>query len=144
MKSKGDSYLAVSLYGLTEKRADQFLPLAKSWIQPAQIKDLGPGYKNEGYDKYQRAYVLECEDEGNPSLLEFELAGSKDHPIVNPAFLIKGWGKSDVSFKMDDIQVQRGNSFRFGYRRTPAERDLIVWIKKESDIHVKFVLFPAK
>jgi hypothetical protein len=143
VKGEGDSYLSVSLYGLTEKKIDQLLPLAKSWILPAQIEILGSDYRNEGYDKYQRSYVLECKDEGNPSLLEFELAGSKDHPIVNPAFLIRGWGKAEVSLKIDGIQVQRRKTFRFGHHRTSAGTDLIVWIEKESDVPVRFTLSPA-
>ncbi|MHC4757918.1 MAG: hypothetical protein ACYTE8_04610 [Planctomycetota bacterium] len=57
---KKDSYEAVALYGMSNEPIKELLPLAKSWIQPAVIEVSGSGFASSGYDKLQRAYVLNC------------------------------------------------------------------------------------
>ena len=36
--------------------------------------------------------------------LKFRLNASEDSPVVNPAFVIKDWGKSDVELKVDGLR----------------------------------------
>ncbi|MHC4792208.1 MAG: LamG domain-containing protein, partial [Planctomycetota bacterium] len=75
---KRNSYEAVALYGMTEKPINSLLPLAKSWIEPPELNLNNSVFTSNGYDKYQRAYVLACKRASTPSILEFELAASKD------------------------------------------------------------------
>jgi hypothetical protein len=143
VKGEGDSHLSVSLYGLTEKTTGELAPLARSWNQPAEVSLTGSGFSNNGYDKYQRAYVLTYNDEGDPSELNLELGGSPDHPIINPAFVVKGWGPFGAALTINGKKVNRGNDFRFGHRKTVHGRDLIVWIKREAHEPIRFTLLPV-
>jgi hypothetical protein len=56
------------------------------------------------------------------------------------AFVIKGWGESDVKLEIDGKEVERGKNFRFGHRNTLEGTDLIVWLKTESTQPIKFSL----
>ena len=143
VKGEGDSYLAASLYGLTDRGIDQLLSLAKSWIQPAQMEVLGSGYRNEGYDKYQRAYVLSCRDKGEPSTVAFEVAASQQSPLVNAAFVIKDWGRRAARLNINGKRVKPGRSFRSGHRHKVSGSDLVVWIEKESTQPITISLSPA-
>ncbi|MEI7899265.1 MAG: LamG domain-containing protein [bacterium] len=115
------------LYGMTDKPAADLVPLAKSWIQPAAIKLTGAAFSSDGYNPDQRAYLLKRIQPGGG--LEMELAASEDSPVVNPAFVIQGWGDQTAKLKIDGADVPRGRDFRYGHRRTLESTDLIVWIK---------------
>jgi hypothetical protein len=143
VRGEGVSQTIVSLYGMTENPVSTLVPLAHSWIYPAQLSITGPGFAGGGYDKYQRAYVLDCESAGRPSVVKFELAAGKDQPIVNPAFVIKNWGEAGAELKIDGKKINRGKDFRFGHNHTLEGSDLIVWVKTESTTPVQITLSPA-
>jgi len=139
----------VALYGMTKSPAVSLLPLAKSWIYPAKLIPVGgtpqgtnPNkFTNEGYDYKQRAYVINCKVPG--SRLKFKLAGSENSPVVNPAFVVKNWGKADAVLKIDGKKIRRGKSLRFGQRYRLEGSDLIVWIKAHSAKPIEFLISPA-
>jgi len=130
-----------AIYGLTNKAAVSLLPLAKSWISPPPLKVIGSDITSEGYDYKQRAYIITCNTAG--SNLEFELSGSEDSPVVNPAFVIKDWGEADVNLKVNGKKIKRSEDCRFGHRHRLEGSDLIVWIKKESTKPIRISLSPA-
>jgi len=136
----GVSYAAVSLYGMTEKTIEELLPLAKSWNYPAKLNLLSDGFTSQGYDKYQRAYVLQCEKQGEPSKLKFKLAASEQSTVVNPAFVIRNWGTSGAKLMLDGKSICTGSIFRLGHRRRLEGTDLIIWIEKRSSKPVKITL----
>ncbi len=140
VEGEGGSYLSVSLYGLTENNAGDLAPLAKSWAEPAELTLDSDGFESKGYDKYQRAYVLSCNEYGSHSDLSFGLSGG---PVVNPAFVITGWGGSDAALTMNGKTVRKGKNFRSGHRMTPQGKDLVVWIKNETDKAVNITLIPV-
>ncbi|MHC4153601.1 MAG: LamG domain-containing protein [Planctomycetota bacterium] len=45
---EGDSYIAVSLYGMTDKGIDSLIPLARSWNHPAKLNLMAAGFESEG------------------------------------------------------------------------------------------------
>ena len=142
-----DSMTKIMLNGLTAKRAVRLVPLAKSWARPPELKLkkglFGSDFESEGYDPTERAYQIVCKKRGRPSVLELELAGSKDSPVVNPAFVIKGWGDKGAILTLKDRIKKAGKSFRVGHRHTVDGSDLIVWIKTESTKPVDIKLTPA-
>ena len=143
--SKGErrnSYEATALYGMTNERVTALLPLAKSWIRPATLTSASSGFVNDGFDKFQRAYILNCSKSNKPSPLALELAGSKETPVVNPVFIIKNWGNQEVDVEIDGRQLKRGRDFRFGYRNSMEGTDLVVWIQHQSTQSVQIVLSP--
>jgi hypothetical protein len=142
-----ESMTKIMLNGLTAKSAAQLVPLAKSWSKPPKLKLkkglFGSDFESEGYDPTQRAYQIVCKKRGKPSALEFELAASKDSPVVNPAFVIKGWGKEGAMLTLRGKTTKAGKGFRIGHRHTVDGSDLIVWVKTESTKPVKVKLTPA-
>ena len=142
-----ESMTKIMLNGLTPKSAAQLVPLAKSWSKPPELKLkkglFGSDFESEGYDPTQRAYQIVCKKRGKPSALEFELAASKDSPVVNPAFVIKGWGKEGAMLTLRGKTTKAGKGFRIGHRHTVDGSDLIVWVKTESTKPVKIKLTPA-
>lgn len=140
----GISRTWIMLHGMTDKPAAQLVPLAKSWLYPAQLR-VRPAsdFTSHGFDPAQRAYVLTCRKRGRPSDLELGLAGSESHPVVNPAFVIADWGDSGLSLKLDGKKPTPGRDFRFGYRRTVEGSDLILWLKAEATAPLNISLSPV-
>jgi len=116
--------------------------LARSWNHAAELKLISEGFINEGYDKFQRAYVLGCKKGSAAGPLEFELAASEDSPVVNPAFVIKGWGDREAALKVDGKTIERGRNFRLGHYYCLEGSDLVVWMRKESTKSLKVSLVP--
>jgi hypothetical protein len=128
-----NSFTRILLNGLTDKPVEEIVFLAKSWRHPAELKVLSRNYSSKGFDKSQKAYILACEKNGEPSTLKFELSASKEKPIFNPAFVIQNWGDAHVKLKINGKQIKEGNDLKFGYNRKLDGTDLIVWIKIQSE-----------
>jgi hypothetical protein len=144
---EGSSRTWIMLHGMTNKPAGQLAPLAKSWLYAPELV-LQEGLSDaeaasEGYDPTQRAYVLKCRRPDKPSTLQLRLAAGEDSPVVNPAFVIKGWGRSGVSLKVNDKKIPKGKDFRFGHRTSLEGTDLVMWFKAESTKPLQISLAPA-
>ncbi|UCF43553.1 MAG: LamG domain-containing protein [Planctomycetota bacterium] len=131
----------VAIYGMTDKPAVSLVSLAKSWIYPAELKVRGSNFVSEGYNYRERAYIVNRKKGG--SNLECELVASAESPLVNPAFVIKNWGKADAILKVDGNKIKRGRKFRLGHRHGLEGSDLIVWVRYESGSDTEFA-FEAK
>jgi len=131
-----------AIYGMTNKPAVSLVPLARSWNHPPELVVKKGGFTGGDYDYKQRAYLINCEKQGG--LFQFKLAGSEASPIVNPALVIKGWGKADARLKVNGKKVNRGSTFRFGHRDNLDGIDLIVWLKYESTKPVQIELGASK
>jgi hypothetical protein len=143
--AKGEkSQTKIMLNGMTNKAVAKLVPLAKSWLQPAELKRAGGAYKSEGYDPTQLAYVLVRKKPGKSSEIKFELAASKESPVINPAFVIKGWGGDGASIRINGGEATRGKDFQTGHRRTADGTDLIVWIRVESTKPITVGLSPVR
>jgi len=137
----------IMLNGMTDKPAGELAPIAKSWLSPAELKLLGLTgryFTNEGYDQAQRAYILSCGKVGKAAPLKIELAASEDSPVINPGFVIKGWGTSKVSLTIDGKQIKPGKDFRFGHTNSLQDANLIVWLRKESTRPVRILISPPQ
>ena len=138
----GVSYAAVSLYGMTDKPIESLLPLARSWLSPAKLQINGGDFIGKGYDRYQRAYVIEYIGGGEPPALEFTLQAGPDSPVVNPAFVVKNWGRAAAVLTIDGKTTRPGPDLRLGRRRRLEGTDLIAWLKLESTKPVVIKLSP--
>lgn len=136
--SSGDRpfYSKILMEGLTDKPAEELASLAKSWLNPAKLSAIS-GCTSNGYDKTQRAYIIEAE--GDRMVLEIE--ASKDSPVVNPCFVVKNW-KGKVA-KVDVIG-QQPEDIRIGYPSMVEDKDMVVWIQIQSENSVKFVIESSK
>ena len=137
------SYTVVTLVGMTDKPISDLVPLARSWNFPPEIVVKSPGFSGARYDKYQRAYVITADSKAVPGVLNFNLIANDKSPIVNPAFVIKDWGKGNAELDINGKQIKRGPSFRYGYRNRMEGSDLIVWIQMKSNKTVNFTVRPV-
>lgn len=131
------------LCGTTERPAVELVTLARSWAQAPELRVRGNDFISEGYDSTQRAYVLTAKKADGNSALSFELLASEQSPIVNPAFVVKGWGPGDARLKVGDSEIRRGDVYRMGHRHTLKGSNLLVWTRKESKRPEAFSLLPA-
>lgn len=135
----------IMMHGLTNKPARDLALLAKSWLRPAKVRlSDGSAFTHEGYEPAERAYQLSTKESGTPASLSFQLVASKESPIINPAFMVKGWGRAEMSLKINGQAVDRGKAFRYGHRRTEDGFDLVVWIKLESTKPVDMTFTPTQ
>jgi hypothetical protein len=62
--------------------------------------------------------------------------------VVNPAFVVEGWGQSEASLAINGKAIKRGKRFRLGHNHTMKGSDLIVWLKRKSSKPIKISLVP--
>jgi len=126
------------LEGMSDKPAEELLPLAKSWLEPAIGESLTEGLHVE-YDPAERAYVL-TRDNGQVKQLRVKLAASSQSPIVNPAFVVSNWGKDqEARISIDGKNPNNMIDVRQGVvRRANGVTALVVWIEmsRTEPLHV--------
>jgi len=128
----------IMMEGMSNKSAEELIPLAKSWLNPAEL-DVSSGCTSQGYDRAQGAYLLTATD----STISVRINASEDSPVVNPAFVIKNWGDADVALEINGKTIPHGKNFRFGHPRTVKDKDLVVWVRTESTTPVNISLSRA-
>jgi hypothetical protein len=134
----------IMLQGMTDKKADELVPLAKSWLQAPKMTITSDAYTGGTYDKSERAYIIEKTDPGNSTPCRFTLEASKDSPLLNPAIIIKNWGSQLSTLSINGKKIKHGKDFRQGIRKGPLGEDLIMWIRLDKQKPVKITLEPAE
>lgn len=128
--------------GLTTLSAAELLPLARSWIVPPQLTVTGTGFRSDGYDPTQRAWVVTKTEAGvDPVTLTF--AASEASPLFDPAVVIRNWGDGDARLKIDGKPVAWGKDFRAGQEEHLEGTDLVVWIKVQKSEPMRIEVIPA-
>ena len=118
--------------GLTPQSASEIIPRAKSWLSPAGIEITGQGFKSEGFDPPQRAYVVVRENGNVRSGFSLSIKGSQDSPVVAPALIVKNWGEAMPKMAVEDKPVTWSSDFRFGLVSTIDGTDLVIWMNVQS------------
>jgi hypothetical protein len=132
----------IMLIGLTADGEAEVKTLAQSWLSPPDLEISGQGFSSSGYDAGEKCYRIACSHPGAPSALKLAIQASTSQPLVNPAFVITGWGKADPAFSIDGSPVEPGPDFRYGFRKTDTMRDLIVWLRHKSEKPVSIEIRP--
>lgn len=130
----------IMLQGMTDKKADELVPLAKSWVAAPKMKITSTAYKGGVYDQAERAYLIEKTGSRVSAPLTFTLEASKESPLLNPAFIIKNWVGDLPVLSIDGKAVKRGKDFRCGIRKGALGDDLIVWIRLDKQKRVNITL----
>ena len=141
-KRSNNSFEQIYLQGWTKETdpTGELVSLAKSWVNPPQLDiTQGKGITSEGYDKTQRAFILSCT--GKPSRIKSKVRASKDSPVVNPAFLIKNWGRDEIKLKIDGKEIKEGKDLRIGFEN---DKDLVIWLRYESVKPVQILVSRVK
>lgn len=121
----------IMLQGMTDKNADELVPLAKSWLQAPKMQISSDAYGGGHYDQSERAYLVEKIKPGNLSSCTFVCEASENSPLLNPAIIIKNWGNQSATLSIDGQNIMPGENFRQGIRKGPLGEDLIIWLRLE-------------
>ena len=129
---------AYNLYGLTDLPAADLRALNRSWNFPPAIVDLN-GCLSTGCDQRQKAYVMTRKSER----LSFGLNGSEENPILNPCFVIRGWGgPSPARLKIGGEAQVAGPGFRQGIiRDTDGTETMVIWVRQRSFQLLKYEIY---
>jgi hypothetical protein len=128
----------ILLEGLTrETNPAALIPLAKSWIQPAEITVLSGAAPDVLYDKAQRAYLLTAKERN----IRFDLLASEDNPLQNACFVVKNWGskKANANLKINGELI---SDFRQGIEIEPdGSYSLIIYkeISATKTVHFEII-----
>ena len=139
-----NTHTKIMLHGLTGGKAQDLIPVTKSWSKPAVLKLGTPQYSGGNYDPTERAYQITCLDNTKANNLTFTLEANADSPLENACFVVKNWGNRPVSLKIDGKAVAQSKAFRYGFRDTVDGTDLVVFIEKKSVKAVKVSLVAGK
>jgi len=130
----------IMLQGMTDKKANELVPLARSWLQAPKMRIASDTYQGGLYDMSERAYHIEKKGSDNLTPCTFVVEASEDSPLLNPAIIIKNWGTQLSTLSVDGQKIMPGEDFRQGIRKGPVGEDLIIWVRLFSQKPVKIVL----
>jgi hypothetical protein len=127
-------YQKILMEGMLDWKPKELVPLARSWMRAAKLSEL-TGAKG-AYDPAQRAYVLSSPG----AQIKLTIAASKDSPMINPAFVIKGWGDtSNAKLTVNGKSLKSGPGFRQGtFRDTDGTQTMTIWVEERSTSPVTF------
>lgn len=122
----------IMLQGLTNKKAAELVPLAKSWLDAPLIQVNTAGYVNGHYDQSERAYILEKQNGQAGRTCRITLEASKEKHLNNPAIIIKNWGRQQALITINNKTIADGEKCKQGIRKGPDGDDLILWLQLDS------------
>ncbi len=130
----------IMFQGMTERPATDLVPLAESWLNAPLMTINNKGYTGGQYDKSEKAYFIEKTNLDNDASLELAIKASAESPLINPAIIIKNWGRDLAQVKIDDTLMEQGKKIRQGIRSTAQSEDLIIWLELESAGEIRISL----
>jgi len=130
------------LVGQTRQRPAQLEPVARAWLAAPALKLNSEGFSSAGYDVREKSYQLACDQPGAPRAIRFSLEANANAPVINPAFVIKGWGRSAAALTLNGRHLKQGSDFCAGFRKTSTVSDLILWVRRNSPRPVALEIKP--
>jgi hypothetical protein len=100
----------------------------RSWAYAPELIPAGPETESRGFDRSRRCYQLLNKGD-KPASLEFTLQGSRDNPVVNPAFYIKNWNTEGARVIVDGREIR---DCEIGITHKLEGTDLIVFLWLEA------------
>ena len=131
------------LNGLTDKSGAELLPLAKSWLSPPALEVMGAGFRSEGFDATEKAFVVSREGAATSQPLQITLRAGEQSPVVNPALVIRNWGLAPARVEIDGQAAPAGKDLRVGSVHRLEGDDLVVWIRKDATAPLRITVAPA-
>jgi hypothetical protein len=123
----------IMLQGMTAKGAGDLVPLARTWLRAPKLELASSAYKGGSYDLSERAYIIEKDTATAQAPLSFTIRAGQDSPLLNPAIIVRNWGKQKAALRIDGRNIAEGKNFRQGIVSRPGGDDLIIWLRLESE-----------
>jgi hypothetical protein len=124
------------LYGINDMSMEEVVELGRSWAYAPELTLKTKDVSSSGYDLSERCYQLENKGQ-KPKTLEFELSGSKENPVLNPAFVIKNWKADNATIL---VNGKKAKDARVGINRELEGNDLVVFLFLERDQPVSITI----
>ncbi|MGI9429056.1 MAG: LamG domain-containing protein [Bythopirellula sp.] len=137
------TFTAVHLIGMTNQPITGLIPLARSWNFPPELKVTSGDFAYDGYDKYQRAYILSSSTSDEPPPLVVHVDASDKSPLVNPAVVIKQWGDHRANVTVNGRQLETRSDVRTALRSGLDGIDLVVWLSLEATQPLEMTFQPG-
>ena len=102
----------------------------------------GNDFKSNGYDPTQRAFVLERSAGPSGAPLRMSVRAKDDAPLVNPAFVVNGWGDATPRLKVNGKLVPWGQDYRYGRVNSLDADKLVVWLRMKATSTVTVEIDP--
>ncbi|MEM8893266.1 MAG: LamG domain-containing protein [Bacteroidota bacterium] len=118
-------YEKLLMEGMLNESPEELVPIARSWMNAPKMTILNGA--DGRYDPSQRAYVLSSEDNEDINL---EIQASEEQPLINTAFVVKGWGSNKnatISMNNQPVDVKQGIT-----RDIDGSKTLLIWIEHRS------------
>jgi len=132
------SMTKIMLNGLTNKKIEELLPMAKSWYNPAKISFNNGSITAVEYEPTRKAYSIKLDNAVDE--ISFIINANSDSPIVNPAFEIEGWGRNKTVLIVNGTEVKKGKDYRYGFVDRLDGIDMVTWVRYESEKETKITL----
>ena len=123
----------IMLHGMTDKKPGDIVRIAKSWLYAPTLKIHTDGYTGGDYDQSERAYIIDKKKKDYSGPLFLTLEASDNFPAINPAIIIRNWGRQPATISINDKHISEGKDLRQGIRKGIYGDDLIIWIKMDSN-----------
>ena len=134
----GNRLYWIGLYGMNDYSMNELVSFGRSWAYAPELSVESSGCTSHGYDRSQRCYQLENID-GEARPISFTLRGSKDSPVINPAFLIKKWNSSGARVL---VNGEEDIHSKVGVNRKLHGDDLLVYITLREEKAVTISIMP--
>ena len=141
-RSTQNSKTRLMLHGMTDKGVKDLVGLAQAWISPATLSIASDHYRSVGFDREQKAYVIERTEASIIETLKLQLAASAEAPVVNPAIVVKKWpqgARAQLTVAGKTLPTDR---VKIGIERNLDGQHLVVWLKLTSHEPVDLELRP--
>ena len=138
-----ESITKIMLNGLTTKSAAELVPLAHSWLSPPNLEVKDDGFRSEGYDPAEGAYIVVRQQSQDPMIAKLMLQASDESPSVHPAIIIRNWGEEGAQLMINQEWVALGTVYHEGHILNLKTIDLVIWINKDFQKPVTLTLVPS-
>jgi hypothetical protein len=132
----GNRLYWLALYGMNRMTVNELVSFGRSWAYAPELSLAGNDFKSSGYDRSQRCYQLE---RLAPAAVkcDIRLLGSKESPVINPAFIVKNWNAKGAKVSVDG---QEFAGSRMGINHELGGDDLVVFLflSATSAVNISF------
>ena len=126
----------IMLQGMTNKKAQDLVPLARSWLQPPRLEVTKGQAK---YEPAERAYLISG---SGPGGADGKLLADPEHPALRPAFVLNGLRLERPVVQIDGTPLAPDKDFQHGTVKELDQWKTVIWLNRDFWQEVKLAIAP--